>query len=96
MALHWIGGFFESMGKAKRFCRHCKITYTERLYGDTADFSDLRLIERHLEALDMIENDESLKSIFGIKMRSPLLELKNFNVCNSLLQDPMHTLIQGV
>ena len=26
-------------------------------------------------------------------MRSPLLEIKNFNICNSLLQDPMHTLI---
>ena len=96
LALHWIGGFFESMGKAKRFCRHCEITYNERLDGDTAECSDLRLIERHLEALDMIENAESLKSIFGIKMRSPLLKLKNFNICNSLLQDPMHTLIQGV
>jgi hypothetical protein len=49
-----------------------------------------------MESLELIESVDSTNSIFGIKMRSPLLKIKNFNIFNSLLQDPMHTLIEGV
>jgi hypothetical protein len=95
LALHWIGGFFENMSKAHRFCRHCEITRDQRSDGNLTDH-DLRLIQRHMESLELIESVDSTNSIFGIKMRSPLLKIKNFNICNSLLQDPMHTLIEGV
>ena len=30
LALQWLGGFVEGVGKAKRFCRNCEITYSER------------------------------------------------------------------
>ena len=95
LALHWIGDFFESMSKAYGFCRHCEITSKERKDGKLEE-SDSRLLERHLETLEIIENNEAIRNIFGIKIRSPLLKVQNFNICNSLLQDPMHTLIEGV
>jgi hypothetical protein len=95
LALHWIGGFFENMSKAIKFCRHCEITRDQRYDGYLFDH-DLRLYERHIESLELIETVNSTSTIFGVKMRSPLLEIKNFNVCDSQIQDPMHTLIEGV
>ena len=35
-------------------------------------------------------------SDYGIKFPSPLLNLRNFDICNCLLHDPMHVLIEGV
>jgi hypothetical protein len=95
LALHWIGGFFENMSKAIKFCRHCEITRDQRYDGYLFDH-DLKLYERHIESLELFETVNSTSTIFGVKMRSPLLEIKNFNVCDSLIQDPMHTLIEGV
>ena len=77
LALHWIGGFFENMSKAIKFCRHCEITRDQRYDGYLFDH-DLRLYERHIESLELIETVNSTSTIFGVKMRSPVLEIKNF------------------
>ena len=67
--MRYIGlvDFLKAWVKLIGFAGITSFTYTERLYEDTADLSDLRLEARHLEALDMIENAESLKSILELK-----------------------------
>ena len=70
------------MSKAIKFFRHCEITRDQRYDGCLFDH-DLRLYERHIESLELIETVNSTSSIFGVKMRSPLLEIKNFNVTNT-------------
>ena len=96
LAQNWLAGFFESVGKTRRFCRNCEITYDERKNGDFSSKYESRKLNSHLDQLSMIDESPSLSKFFGIKSRSELLKIKDFDVCQSFLQDPMHTLIQGV
>jgi len=96
LAQNWLAGFFESVGKTKRFCRNCEITFQDRKNEDFSKKYEPRKLISHLDQLRLIENIPSTSKIFGIKSRSELLKLKDFDVCESFIQDPMHTLIQGV
>jgi hypothetical protein len=46
--------------------------------------------------LELIKNSPELIQQYGVKNRSVLLNLKDFDICKCLLHDPMHVLIQGV
>ena len=56
-------------------------------------------MKKHLNQLKILEesDDQTFYSkTFGIKGSSELLKIKDFDLCDSLLQDTMHTVIEGV
>lgn len=99
LALQWLGGFVEGVGKAKRFCRNCEITYDDRKNLDPTIKYDARTMEKHISQLNLISKSEDeafYTKTFGVKNKSELLKIKDFDLCTGLLQDTMHTLIEGV
>ena len=99
LALQWLGGFVEGVGTAYRFCRNCEITYEDRKDLDPTIKNEVRTMAKHLCQLQNIEEAEDkafYMKVFGVKNKSILLNIKDFDICTSLLQDAMHTLIEGV
>ncbi len=43
-----------------------------------------------------LENYKILSKKYGINNSSCLLKITDFNICKSLLQDPMHILYEGI
>jgi hypothetical protein len=93
--LKWLGGFVEGVGKAFKFCRTCYITCSERFDNFDSKFI-LRELNLHLLQLNLIEQSLELTKEFGIKNRSFLLKLDDFDICKCLQHAPMHILIEGV
>lgn len=92
---HSIGGYFESF-TANRICRFCMCTYKNlkelHLKTDFLHRSE-ELYNRHLE---LIQNDQSLSSVYGIKQECRFNSLSFFHVTTGLPSDPMHDLLEGV
>ena len=98
-ALNWLGGFKESVSKTIKFCRNCEISRG-------TDFCNYIIVPRcselHKRRLYVMENAKTLEKRnehskkFGINNSSILSNIPNFNVCSSLLQDPMHVLYEGI
>ena len=95
LALQWIGGFLEGVGKALQFCRSCHITHDERFNNFNSKYL-LRDLETHQLQLKLLENSPDLSKQYGIKKSSVLLKINDFDICKGLLHDPMHVLIEGV
>ncbi len=81
LAQNWLAGFFESVGKTKRSCRNCEITFQDRKNEDFSKKYETRKLISYLDQLRLIENIPSVSKFFGIKSRSELLKLKDFDVC---------------
>jgi hypothetical protein len=95
LALQEMGGFVVGVGKAYKFCRSCEINAEEKL-EDPSNIYVERDIERHLLQLELIKESPELIQEYGVKYPSALLKLNDFDVCQCLLHDPMHVLVQGV
>ena len=95
LALHWLGGFLEGVGTAIKFCRSCEITFNDRANEKIKEYEP-RELGRHIEQLNLIKEAPDLIKTYGVKCESALLKINGFDVCSSLLQDPMHILIEGV
>ena len=54
-----------------------------------------RILTKHLEDCDTIESDPSKSKELGINRRSILLDLQYFDICQGLLPDVMHDLLEG-
>jgi hypothetical protein len=93
--LQWLGGFLEGVGKAFKFCRTCHITHDERGEKINETFI-LRDLATHLMQLELINECPDLIKQFGVKNISVLQKINDFDVCTSLLHDPMHVLVEGV
>ena len=96
------GGFKESVGGAKRKCRHCMATFETMQKYFEEDLFQLRDHDDHEEQLQDIENapNKYLKTYFckeyGINQRSVLSKLPFFDVTNQLPQDIMHIFLEGI
>ena len=55
---------------------------------------ELRNLDDHKHC-DDVEGDRSLSTEWGVNRRSVLMELQYFNVCECLLPDVMHDLLEG-
>ena len=57
----------------------------------------LRNLQDHLLQLQFLDNDDdgSKSMEYGINCRTIFLDLKHFNICNSLLPDVMHDILEG-
>ena len=95
-------GFKESVGGARRKCRHCMATYeTMQEYFTEEEFS-LRCKDSHEEHLRKLENAPSkflrdyYSKIFGINQRSILQDSPFLDVCEQFPQDIMHVFLEGI
>ena len=93
-AQNWLGGFKESCSKAISFCRNCDIQHGQIAYDDSEVV--LRNLNSHKKRLEKLqrckvgkEHDDYSKKT-GINYKSSLLKINYFDICKSLLQDPMH------
>jgi len=96
-----LGGFKESCAFAEHFCRSCmacKETYKSHQHEE--DF-DLRTEKKYDQQCKTLE-DPALQGrrpywskLYGINQRSCLCAVPGFNVTESLLQDPMHVILEG-
>ena len=95
-------GFKESVGDARRKCRHCIATYdTMQEYFTEGEFT-LRCKDSHEEQLKKLENALSnflrdyYSKIFGVNQRSILQDAAFLDVCQQFLQDIMHVFLEGI
>ena len=101
-ASHLAGAFKESVGGARRKCRHCMATFETMNEWFTEEEFLLRNKDDHEEQLNLMENTPSkfLKEyysmFFGVNGRSGLQEAPYFDVCEQLPQDIMHVFLEGV
>lgn len=96
------GGFKESVGGAKRKCRHCMATFETMQNHFLEEDFQLRDLPTHLKQLQKLENAPCsyLRTFFsknyGVNRRSELLNAPFFDVCQQLPQDIMHVFLEGV
>lgn len=91
---HQIGGFTESFGNTKHFCRYCEID-RENFETNPLDRKPLRTIESYEK--NVLEAKKSRKIVNGVKTNSPLNELKYFHVCDPGLPPcAAHDLFEGI
>lgn len=95
-------GFKESVGGARRKCRHCMTDYEKMQEFFTEEDFTLRNAEDHEEHLKLIENaptkflKEYYSKLFGVNERSGLEDAPYFDVCNQFPQDIMHVFLEGI
>jgi hypothetical protein len=60
LALHWLGGFLEGVGRAKRFCRNCEKPYSDRqnYYYPNEKYED-RSMEKHLAQIEFLNHQKT-------------------------------------
>lgn len=96
------GGFKESVGGARRKCRHCMADFESMQECFAEEDFLTRDRENHETQLNDLENTDSkfLKEFFsknyGINGRSALHEAPHFDVTKQLPQDLMHVLLEGI
>ncbi len=97
-ALNWLGGFKESVSKTIKYCRNCEISRKDNMcYYNIIP----RCNKQHLRRLDLMnkstfQRSQVLSKKYGINYKSLLLKIDHFDVCKSLVQDPMHVLFEGI
>ncbi|XP_020895161.1 uncharacterized protein LOC110234145 isoform X1 [Exaiptasia diaphana] len=97
-----VAGMKESVGGARRKCRHCMATYEQMQEQFLEEQFTLRSKEKHEYQLQKLENAPSkyLKSYYskayGINTRSKILEAPHFDVTQQLPQDIMHVFLEGI
>ncbi len=98
-ASNLLGAFKESVGGAKRKCRHCMADFEAMQSLFTEEEFDLRNKDLHDYHLEQMEEDPSLaehySKEYGVVKRSILLEAPYFDVTQQLPQDIMHVILEG-
>ncbi len=97
-ALNWLGGFKESVSKTIKYCRTCEISNTDDLLNYNIVLRDIDIHKERLKTMkkSTLEQFKNYSKEYGINYSSLLLGLTNFDICKSMLQDPMHILYEGV
>ena len=99
-ALNWIGGFKETCSKAISFCRICDIQHGQIAFDDSeVVLRNLKTHNKRIEKLQLCKlgkETEDYSKKYGINFKSILLKINEFNICKSLLQDPMHIFWEGI
>ena len=94
LAAHALGCFYENFSTVQSFCRFCNITLTDFKAKRFWDFS-LRTKSSYDEQAKLVENDETLVSLYGVKGDACLNELHYYLVIEGLPPDPAHDLFEG-
>lgn len=92
-------GFKESVGGAKRKCRHCLADFDQMQTIFTEEEFELRNQEIHSYHLQQLEDNPTLYQHFskeyGVVKRSVLLDAPYFDITRRLPQDIMHGVLKG-
>ena len=98
-ASNWLGGYKESVGGAKRKCRHCMADFEAIQSMFTEEEFDLRSKELHEYHLNQLQEHSSLcehySKEYGVVTRSILMDAPYFDVTQQLPQDIMHVILEG-
>ncbi|KAJ8031479.1 hypothetical protein HOLleu_24683 [Holothuria leucospilota] len=95
LASHQLGGFMESF-RATRICRFCMCTYEELTSDKLKTSFTTRAEEVHNRHIVLVQKDQTLASIYGVKCDSALNKLHYFHVSRGLPPNPMHDFLEGV
>ena len=106
-AMNWLGGFKETVGCTFKYCRKCEVTFDRNELSEGEFRKELsritisRKLVNHLATLNKmksasIEDNLLTSKNTGINYPSVLLAIKDFDICQCLLQDPMHILYEGI
>lgn len=94
-----LGAFKESVGGAKRKCRHCMADFEAMQCMFTEDEFDLHNKELDEYHLNQLKEHASLREHYskeyGVFKRSVLLDAPYFDVTRQLTQDIMHVILEG-
>ena len=88
-----IGGFMAIT--ANRFCRFCKATKPERTNKFNQNQFELRTPQSYDQIVEIIEGDDELQRLYGLKENSPLNSLNDFHICWRTPSDIAHDLHEG-
>ena len=55
----------------------------------------LRNLENHISLLELVEEDDANSIEYGINRRSILMDLAYFDICQCLIPDVMHDILEG-
>ena len=95
LGAHWIGGFQESF-RAVRFCRHCMITSDKCNTVFNESQVALRSKNGYNNHVQLVQENPTLSSVYGVKHESPLNAIEGFHVVDGLPPDIAHDLFEGV
>ncbi|XP_071845762.1 uncharacterized protein [Apostichopus japonicus] len=102
-AANLMGGFKEGVGFANQPCRTCHVSRDELKQKLKVEQCQLRALPDHIMKCTLLFEQPLTKAArkewstrWGITRKSILLDINNFDVCNCLLHDPMHVLLEGV
>jgi hypothetical protein len=102
LASNWIGGLKEGVSFALRNCRHCEIENGQMSSVHIEREVKLRSLSEHKERCEQLKQAMTpgarayWSKIWGINSESCLLQIPGFDLISALVQDPMHTLLEGV
>ena len=97
-----LGGYKESVGGARRKCRHCMTDWESMQQYFTEEEFLLRDSDWHEQQLHDIEKagspflEKYFSKQYGINRRSLLCNIPDFDVTKQLPQDIMHIFLEGV
>ena len=100
-AAHWLGGFKEGVGFARKACRCCDANEATMKSQFTASSFQQRSLAEHLKRcseMSSLSNDafKYWSCSWGINRKSCLCDIPHFNLIDSFVQDPLHLLLEGV
>jgi len=100
-AAHWLGGFKEGVGFARKACRCCDANEPSMRSRFTASSFQQRTLSEHLKRCSDLcslskEAYKYWSCSWGINKKSCLCDIPHFNLLDSFVQDPMHLLLEGV
>ena len=94
-----MGGYKESVGGAKRKCRHCMAHFEEIQSKFREEDFQLRNKDMHDYHLNQLDKNPELHNHFskeyGVTKRSVPLDAPHFDVTDQLPQDVMHIILEG-
>lgn len=97
-----LGGFKESCAFADHFCRTCMASNETYMQHNLESDFQLRTLESYDEQCKVLEKFSLDKrrrqywsKMYGVNSRSCLCAIPDFDVTESLLQDPMHVVLEG-
>lgn len=94
LGAHSLGGFMESF--TLRNCRFCFCTKEEMTSVFDCGGFQPRTVEMYEQQVNVVQRDDSLSTLYGLKANSPLNTLENFHVVNGSPSDIAHDLFEGV
>ncbi|EEC18163.1 hypothetical protein IscW_ISCW024877, partial [Ixodes scapularis] len=94
LSLHRVGGFSACFGKRK-VCRFCLASSKKLTQLPNEACCVIRTADTQKSQIAAVEVNPANSKLYGVKGKSPLLSLPDFDVTVQLLPDAMHDVLEG-